>query len=66
MLKVWTYVASQLAALRRDERGVTALEYGVIAAFILIAIITALGLISNELRETFNRIATELARTPEE
>lgn len=57
MLKVWTYVSSRLAALKRDERGVSALEYGAIAALILVAIIAALGTIGTSLRETFNLVA---------
>lgn len=64
MLKVWTYVSSRLAALKRDERGVTALEYGVIAAFIIVAIIAALAQISGKLNSAFTSISTALPGAP--
>lgn len=60
MLTVWTYVSSRLAALKRDERGVSALEYGAIAALILVAIIGALNTIGGSLTETFDRVASVL------
>lgn len=36
MLKAYSFVQSRLVALRRDEKGVTALEYGVIAAVVIV------------------------------
>ncbi|HUZ63721.1 MAG TPA: Flp family type IVb pilin [Acetobacteraceae bacterium] len=44
-------------ALRTDRRGVTALEYGLIAALIAVVIITAVGLVGTNLSATFNNIA---------
>ncbi len=46
----------------RDEEGVTAIEYGLIAALIAVVIITAVGLIGTELNVVFNKIATELGK----
>lgn len=37
-----------LKKIRRDERGATAVEYGLIAALIVIAIITSLQSVANE------------------
>ena len=47
--------------LLRDEQGATAIEYGLIAALIAIAAITAMGQLGNELEDTFSTVSTELA-----
>ncbi len=46
--------------LRRDERGVTALEYALIAALIAVAIVGALATLGSDLNTTFTTIATNL------
>jgi len=43
-----------------DESGVTAIEYGLIAALISVAIVTAVTLVGTNLSNTFNTIATKL------
>ncbi len=43
-----------------SESGVTAIEYGLIAAVIAVGIITAVGLVGTNLQSTFNDIATQL------
>jgi pilus assembly protein Flp/PilA len=43
-----------------DESGATAIEYGLIAALIAVAIITAVGLLGGKLKETFGAVTTEL------
>ena len=40
----------------RDEEGVTAIEYGLIAALIAVAIIVAAGLLGGQLDTTFRAI----------
>lgn len=45
----------------RDEEGVTAIEYGLIAALIAVAIITIVGTVGDNLVLVFTEIATELA-----
>lgn len=45
----------------KDEDGATAIEYGLIAALIAVGIITAAGLLGDELTKTFDYIRTELA-----
>lgn len=45
----------------RDEAGATAIEYGLIAALIAVAAITAMQALGNELSTTFNKVNTELA-----
>ncbi len=44
----------------RDERGATAIEYGLIAALISVAIIAALTSLEDALTATFNSITTAL------
>ncbi|RQZ10118.1 Flp family type IVb pilin [Burkholderia sp. Bp9031] len=44
----------------QDDQGVTAIEYGLIAALIAVAIITAVSTIGQDLATVFNEIATDL------
>ncbi|NBW00426.1 MAG: Flp family type IVb pilin [Betaproteobacteria bacterium] len=44
----------------KDESGVTAIEYGLIAALIAVGIISAVTLIGTDLKAAFNAIATKL------
>lgn len=44
----------------RDEGGATAIEYGMIAALIAVAIIASLQLVGNNLSNKFNAIAGNL------
>lgn len=46
-----------------DEEGVTAIEYGLIAALIAIAIVVTVGLIGTQLNGLFARIVTCLSAT---
>ena len=45
----------------KDESGATAIEYGLIAALIAVAIIAAVTLIGGNLADTFNGIANALS-----
>ena len=45
----------------KEEEGVTAIEYGLIAALIAVGIIVATTAVGDNLVLVFNRIATELA-----
>ncbi len=44
----------------RDESGVTAIEYGLIASLIAVVIIAAVTLVGTNLGETFNYIAGKI------
>ncbi len=44
-----------------DESGATAIEYGLIAALISVAIITAAGTLGKQVGSTFNVVATSMA-----
>jgi len=49
-----------LAKLRRNEKGATAIEYGLIAALIAVACMTALGTIGTNLNTKFTAIGSKL------
>ena len=46
--------------LLRDSRGATAIEYGLIAALIAVAAITAMTALGNQLSTTFNNVSTNM------
>ncbi|MEE4289012.1 MAG: Flp family type IVb pilin [Erythrobacter sp.] len=50
--------------LARDEQGATAIEYGLIAALIAVAAITAMQSLGNSLGDTFSGVATTLDNAP--
>ncbi|SAL43935.1 pilin [Caballeronia peredens] len=47
----------------RDRRGITAIEYGLIAGVLALGIMTAVGDVATQLKSTFEAIKTELAKT---
>ena len=47
----------------KDESGATAIEYGLIAALIALAIMVGAGTLGNNLNEKFDNIATKLKET---
>jgi len=47
--------------LLRDEAGATAIEYGLIAALIAVAAITAMQSLGNNLSTTFTTVSNQLA-----
>jgi pilus assembly protein Flp/PilA len=44
----------------KDSKGATAIEYGLIAALIAVAAITAMGTVGNKLTNTFNNVSNKL------
>ena len=50
-----------VARFVKDESGVTAMEYGMIAALVAVAIIVAVGNVGTQLKATFTSISTALA-----
>ena len=57
---------STIRKLLKDESGATAIEYGLIAALVAVALITILGTMSASLQGTFQNISDSLngANTP--
>jgi pilus assembly protein Flp/PilA len=54
---------TRVAALKSDKKGVTALEYGLIAALIAVAIITSVTLLGTNLAATFTNVASQMGTT---
>jgi len=50
-----------LSRFINDESGATAIEYGLVAVFMGIAVITALNAVGQKLRSTFNDVSNNLA-----
>jgi pilus assembly protein Flp/PilA len=50
----------KLMRFLKEEDGVTAIEYGLIAALIAVAIIVAVTAVGTDLNSTFNAVATAL------
>ena len=55
-----TKIFSDFRALMGDRKGVTALEYGLIAALVAVIIIPTVTLLGPQLRTTFQTIVTAL------
>lgn len=49
-----------LKTILRDNRAATAIEYGLIAALIAVAAITAMGNVGNKLKSTFTNVSAKL------
>jgi pilus assembly protein Flp/PilA len=47
----------------KDESGATAIEYGLIAALIAVAIITAATQLGTQIATTFGKVKDEMAKT---
>jgi pilus assembly protein Flp/PilA len=48
----------------KDESGATAIEYGLIAALIALAIVVGAGALGNALNKKFDNVAQRLNATP--
>ncbi|WP_114389002.1 Flp family type IVb pilin [Notoacmeibacter marinus] len=51
-----------IARFAKDESGATAIEYGLIAALIAVAIIGAVSAVGTNLSSKFNTIASEISK----
>jgi len=49
-----------LRKMLKDNKGATAIEYGLIAALIAVAAIAAMGTVGNKLVNTFNNVSNAL------
>ena len=57
---MYTYALTWLKSFAKNDEGVTAIEYGLIAALIAVVIIAAITLVGSELQTTFTTISTSL------
>jgi pilus assembly protein Flp/PilA len=61
MLKLYVSLQNFLSQpLRRDDRGATAVEYGLMVALIAAVIVTAVALIGTNLTSVFNSVASKI------
>ena len=60
MMNALTYLMVRFKNFKHDKRGVTALEYGLIASLVAIAIVGAVTTFGSNLSNEFTYIATEV------
>jgi len=51
---------AQAARFVRDEDGISAIEYGLLAALIALAIVGAVGTLGSNLKTIFNNVASSI------
>jgi pilus assembly protein Flp/PilA len=59
-MKQIAVVAGLLDRIRRDRRAVTAMEYGLVASLVAVAIIASVTRIGTNLNATFSKISAAL------
>ena len=55
-----TYARTMIRRFVRDEQGATAIEYGLIAALIAVAAVTAMTTVGTNLTSTFTTVSGKL------
>ena len=60
MTKALATVQTRVFMLRNDEKGATAVEYGLMVALIAVVIIIAVLTLGNKLSSLFNNTATQI------
>jgi Flp pilus assembly pilin Flp len=60
MLTVFAFLQSLASCVRRNDRGVTAVEYALLIVFIGVALVGALGIFGPALGGVFSSFASEL------
>jgi pilus assembly protein Flp/PilA len=56
MLRLWTYMVTLRESLRDDERGATAVEYGVMVALIAAVIVGVVTTLGSEVKAAFQKV----------
>ncbi|MFS0717439.1 Flp family type IVb pilin [Arthrobacter sp. 1P04PC] len=55
-----SYLSTIASRLRRDQRGATAVEYGIMVSLIAVVIIVAVTLLGDNLKGTFNSVGCQI------
>jgi len=55
-----TKIVKTWLGLKSDNRGVTALEYGLIAAVVAVAMVAGAGVLGNKMSSAFNNVSSKL------
>ncbi|TPW27604.1 Flp family type IVb pilin [Pararhizobium mangrovi] len=58
MIKIHRFLSAKTSIFKKDESGATAIEYGLIAALISVAIIAGASALGGKLKTTFNDIGS--------
>ena len=56
-----TYARCMFRQIVRDEKGATAIEYGLIAALISVVAVTAMTTVGTDLTAVFTKVSTSLS-----
>ena len=56
-----SFLSAFATRLRRDQRGATAVEYGIMVSLIAVAIIVAVGLLGGTLNDTFTSVQCQIS-----
>ncbi len=54
---------NKIRQMLKDQKGATAIEYGLIAALVAVAAITAMSSLGSQLNTTLTKVTTQMART---
>lgn len=60
MLSIYSFVNLQIEKLRSDTRGVTALEYGLIASLVAVVLVVTVTTLGTNLKSVFSAVSTSL------
>ena len=53
----------KIRQMLKDQKGATAIEYGLIAALVAVAAITAMSSLGTQLNTTLTKVKTEMAKS---
>ena len=53
----------KIRQMLKDQKGATAIEYGLIAALVAVAAITAMSSLGTQLNTTLTKVKTEMGKT---
>lgn len=56
-----SFFSNIASRLRRDQRGATAVEYGIMVSLIAVVIIVAVGLLGGQLNKTFTDVQCQIS-----
>lgn len=59
-MKLFVFLQSYLATMRSEERGATAVEYGMMVALIAAVIVAVVAVLGTQIRTAFQTIVTAL------
>jgi len=59
-----SYFSNIAARLRRDQRGATAVEYGIMVSLIAVVIIVAVTMLGGTMKDTFTKVQCDIAGAP--